>query len=232
MKISKFCAAITLASAVVFLTAQGLLAGLAVPDTTITVDQNSSGVVFTLSGFVNENDFGSSTPSNNSVTQEEVTPSKAIIGFDNAENFNIFTLNNFAGPANFGSGGTTALAAPAAAPANLPGSPYFLFDAADNEIFLSTSYTSGNPINNSMTFAGATYASLGINSTPGTYNYSWSNPILLGPSLDGVNPVGTLAIVVDAPTSTVPDTGSTLFLMGLGLAGIEMARRKVCVIRA
>jgi hypothetical protein len=85
-----------------------------------------------------------------------------------------------------------------------------------NHLCLPASYTSGDPLANTMTFTNTTFQSLGL--MPGTYVWSWSNDTDSGPVSDKL----TLNI-----GQSVPDTGSTLLLMGIGLSCIVMLRRKI-----
>jgi hypothetical protein len=78
---------------------------------------------------------------------------------------------------------------------------------------VSNNYMNGAQLNDSMTFVGATFLSLGI--TPGTYVYSWSN--------NGNADSLTLQI----GPATVPDTGTTGSLLGLSLMGLAFLRRKI-----
>ena len=76
-------------------------------------------------------------------------------------------------------------------------------------------YLSGAALSDSMTFNNATFASLGV--TPGTYLWTW------GTGLPNQN--FTLHI------GSVPDGGSTVSLLGFGLLGLAVLRRKLPLLR-
>ena len=76
-------------------------------------------------------------------------------------------------------------------------------------------YLSGAALSDSMTFNNATFASLGV--TPGTYLWTW------GTGLPNQN--FTLHI------RSVPDGGSTVSLLGFGLLGLAVLRRKLPLLR-
>ena len=75
-------------------------------------------------------------------------------------------------------------------------------------------YNSGDLLNGSSTFTGATFASLGV--TPGTYIWSW-----------GVEEEGTADsfILNIGGTSTVPESGSTAVSMLLALGALALLGR-------
>ena len=68
-----------------------------------------------------------------------------------------------------------------------------------------------------MTFNNATFASLGV--TPGTYVWTW------GTGLENQN----FTLVIGG--AGVPDGGSTVSLLGFGLLGLAVLRRKLPLLR-
>jgi hypothetical protein len=74
-------------------------------------------------------------------------------------------------------------------------------------------YVSGAALSDSMTFNGATFASLGV--TPGTYEWTWGTGL----------PNQNFTLII--PRGTVPDGGSTVSLLGFALLGLAAFRRKL-----
>ena len=110
------------------------------------------------------------------------------------------------GPTSFGSGGLF----------NASTSSGDLFGRFPTQfggpLFVPLLYTSGDPLTNSMTFDNATFASLGV--TPGTYEWTW------GTGLRNQN----FTLIIGG--AGVPDSGSTVSLLGCGLLGLAALRRK------
>ena len=112
------------------------------------------------------------------------------------------------GPTNFGTGGFV--------PGNdFSGDSVGIF-ASLGQINVPEGYVSGNPLSASMTFDNATIHSLGLR--PGTYTWTWGTGTGIGNQFFTVQIVG--------PT-TVPDTGSTVSLLGFALLGLAAFRRKL-----
>jgi hypothetical protein len=80
--------------------------------------------------------------------------------------------------------------------------------AGFNSLYLPNGYVSGTSVSDLTTFAGDTFASLGV--TPGTYVWTWGS----GATADSF----TLQI---GPAQTVPEPAS-LTLLAVGLAGLGM----------
>ena len=81
-----------------------------------------------------------------------------------------------------------------------------------NRILMPSGYVSGAPLSGTSTWAGQSFASLGL--TPGTYVYTYTGSN--GPATD------TFTVNVGAP---VPEPASAAFL-GLGALGLLRRRRK------
>ena len=109
-----------------------------------------------------------------------------------------------AGPTSFGSGGSTFTTSGSGDPVGITRN--------FGDIYVPQGYVSGNPLSDTMTFNDATFASLGV--TPGTYVWTWGT---------GANQNFTLII----PRVAVPDSGSTVSLLGFGLLGLAVLRRKL-----
>ena len=80
-------------------------------------------------------------------------------------------------------------------------------------LFVPQGYVSGAALSDSMTFNSATFASLGV--TPGTYVWTW------GTGLENQN----FTLVIGG--AGVPDSGSTVSLLGCALLGLATLRRKL-----
>ena len=80
-------------------------------------------------------------------------------------------------------------------------------------LFVPQAYVSGAALSNSMTFNNATFAGLGV--TPGTYVWSWGTGL----------PNQNFTLIIGGVG--VPDGGSTVSLLGFGLLGLAVLRRKL-----
>lgn len=174
----------------------------------INATETAAGVVFTLSGSFNTASatfagLAFSNPSN------AINPSTGIITFSGGAGLNEWALPNLTGAAPFGSGGSTSTPTGGA---NFAFAAFFA-SSDGTALGLLTTYVSGSALTGSMTFAGQSFASLGI--SPGTYVSSWNN--------GGIG--DSLTFNANASHS-IPDTGSTLSLFGLGLAGMIVVARR------
>jgi hypothetical protein len=103
------------------------------------------------------------------------------------------------GPANFGTGGFTA--------ASSGTGDLFGVEAEFNNLMLPQSYTSGDPLSGTATWNSTTISNLGL--TPGTYVYNWGS---------GEN--------ADSLTVNIVPEPATIGLIGIGLAGMFVRRRR------
>ena len=78
-------------------------------------------------------------------------------------------------------------------------------------------YVSGTALSSSATWTDATFASLGA--TPGTYVWSWGNGL----------PNQNFTLIIGG--AGVPDGGWTVYLLGFGLLGLAVLRRKLPLLR-
>jgi hypothetical protein len=133
----------------------------------INASEVGSDVVLTLSGSVDLNSvpasYGSQGPNNSNLLIANT--GQLFFGTPGANNGLFYSLQNFFGPSNFGTGG------PFIQTATNTGS-IFNFYASNAVFLLDATYISGASLANTMTFPG-TFASLGM--TPGTYEWTWSN---------------------------------------------------------
>ena len=117
-------------------------------------------------------------------------------GSSNAEGYNGIT-----GPSQFGTGG---LVAPTSSSGDIIGVNAFFF----GDLFVNRGYVSGAPITARASFAGQTFASLGL--TPGTYVFSW--------------PADTITLNIGAGAVPEPMTWAML-VAGFGIVGVTARRR-------
>jgi len=117
--------------------------------------------------------------------------------------FSVDEYGGASGPTGFGSGGFTVSDT----------SSGDVFGLIRPLIFVPAGYVSGHSLSDSMTFNNATFASLGV--TPGVYTWRWGT--------DGANQLFRLVI----GPNTVPDSGSTVSLLGFALLGLAAVRRRL-----
>ena len=110
----------------------------------------------------------------------------------------------FSGPANFGSGSQHN------ATESLSSGNFVGIQASVNELFVPHGYISNSALSSSATWTGATFASLGV--TPGTYVWTWGTGL----------PNQNFTLIIGG----VPDSGTTVSLLGCALLGLAALRRK------
>lgn len=177
---------------------------------TVTLEQVGSNVVATGTGAIDLTGLNQGGPGSFS---SQMNPSFPYIytGTNGAPIVGYSTFS-FTGVPNFGSGGLN--------PANssfgdfvgiaqVTINPFFHFLAFD----LPGNYSSNDPLSSSATWNNATFNSLGV--TPGTYEWTW------GTGTGNEN----FTLIIEA--AGVPDSGSTVCLLGFALAGLGMLRRKL-----
>jgi len=123
---------------------------------------------------------------------------------------NLDGYQGFSGPTSFGSGGFAVANLYSGNCVDIWGEPT-TYGAPT--LWVPTGYVSGGLLSDSMTFTGATFASLGL--TPGTYVWSWG---------EGANQNFTLII---GGGQGAPDGGTTISLLGFAFLGLAALRRKL-----
>ena len=164
----------------------------------VTLQQVGPNVVATGMGKINLNGL---TPQPRGVSASLIQPSLGDIVTGHAANCDVwgFTIT---GPSNFGMGtgelqdnGTGDIVG-------------MLFNGGNKPSLVVPVAYNGTDLSNSRTFSDATFASLGV--TPGTYVWTWGNGL---PSQSFTLQIGSLG------GPGVPDSGSTVSLLGFGLLG-------------
>ncbi len=188
--------------------ALGLLIGLALAlpggqaraELTFTIQEVGGDVVVAASGTVNT--AGLTLLSNWSSTVPYIRPNQGtlIISPNSTPGPIYFGMS---GPSDFGSGASVTLATSSSGDT-------LLLEGLSGQLGLPAGYSSGAPLSSSMTFAGETFASLGV--TPGTYTWTWGS----GANADSV-------VVQVGNVAAVPGP-STLTLLAAGAAGLAMRR--------
>ncbi len=166
----------------------------------MTVDQTGSGVTFSGNGSINTGSFTTFALNTPTAALLDVQPDLAFIAVNIASQTDEYNMTD-SGPASFGPGGFTS--GPTGSVAG-----FFIFEQDSpglGAMDLPAGYVSGTALPTaSATWAGATYASLGI--TPGDYTWTWG----AGPTAD------SFELVID-PVMATPEP-SSLVMLGTGAA--------------
>jgi hypothetical protein len=163
---------------------------------TVTLNQAGPNVVATGSGDI---DLTGLSSFGSTFASPEMYPAHGIMGTGPSGTVDVYTGSS--GPASFGPGF-------GGFPSTTSGDSVFLEDFGLG-IDVPQGYVSGTSLSSSATYSG-TLASLNV--TPGTYTWTWDS---------GANSY-VLKVV---PATSAPEPG-TLALLGLGLMGVGLARRK------
>ncbi|MBV9008587.1 MAG: VPDSG-CTERM sorting domain-containing protein [Verrucomicrobia bacterium] len=177
-----------------------MLGSTARADYIVTLQQVGPNVVATGSGAI---DLTPLTFVGSETAKALLVPIDGVINTGPATDQPIDAYSGLLGPAAFGTGngGVANIGS-----GDIVGVHNFLFKLF---LFVPQGYVSGTPLSDSSTYDNATFASLGV--TPGTYEWTWGT---------GANQNFTLQI----GTSRVPDSGSTLVLLGASLLGLFLVR--------
>ena len=169
----------------------------------VTLEQVGANVVANGSGPINLT--GLTFQGSVSTNGVGVLPLFGIIFTGPTGSVNVSQYAGFTGPTSFGSGGPLN--------ANTGSGDFVGMRGGLGNLFVPQGYVSGAALSDSMTFNNATLASLGV--TPGTYVWTW------GTGLENQN----FTLVIES--AGVPDSGSTVSLLGCGLLGLAALRRKL-----
>ena len=169
----------------------------------INASEVGGNVVFTGSGSV---DLSAWTFNNNSSGGSGIIPNLGIAAFA-VTSADVYTSPvNFAGPAQFGSGGVTLAS-------SVSGDDFSLQIFSGPVLGVPMGYMSGDPLSSSMTFNSTNFSMLGV--TPNTtFVWTWGDANM-----------GTAdSVVLNFGPAAVPETGSTLLLLGMVVVGYGARR--------
>ena len=170
---------------------------------TVTLEQIGSNVVANGSGAINLTglSFLASGTQGGGILQ----PPIGAITTGTTDSANVTIFSGFSGPTSFGSGNGDIASSGSGDRVGIVG----LF----GQLSVPDGYVSGAALLSSATWNNATFASLGV--TPGTYVWSWGTGL----------PNQNFTLIIGG--AGVPDGGSTVSLLGFGLVGLAVLRRKL-----
>jgi PEP-CTERM motif len=164
--------------------------------------EDGSNVVASGSGTINLTDLTFAQTLPGELTQAAVNPSLPGYASGISDTTALYD-GDISGPTSWGAGGVTLASSSFGDVVGLYHTKVFFLLVPDG-------YTSGSPLSSNATYAGASFASLGV--TPGTYGYSWG----LGTNAD------TLTVEIGGAGSPVPEP-ATWTMMLMGFAGLGFA---------
>jgi hypothetical protein len=191
---------------VAMLIGSGLFAPPAQASYTVTLAQVGRNVVATGSGTLDLAglEFGGHSPG-----EAGISPSNGGITTGPAGSLVGDIYARVMGPASFGSGGFT--------PATSGNGAVVAIEISQgNQLLAPEDYVSGDPISDSSTYDGQTFASLGV--TPGTYVWTWGN-------------AGDDSFTLIIPAAAVPEP-SSLALLALPLGLVMLLATRWALIRS
>jgi hypothetical protein len=182
--------------------ALGLCAGVAGPAQAayvVSLEQAGANVVASGSGTL---DLASLSSRGVDASFSGVTPSVGDIDTGQSP-ANTPVYGGFTGPTSFGSRSSTTFS-------SSDTGDHVGIEGATHQLFVPPGYVSGNPLLDTSTYAGATFASLGV--TPGTYVWTWGT----GANAD--------SFTLQIGPAAAPEPAS-LSVLALGLAGLGVVLR-------
>jgi hypothetical protein len=202
---ARFLRTVGLATAAALLLGSGLFVPPAQAGYVVTLTEQNGNVVATGSGPIDLTGLSHAAPPGVSLfAQSQILPDAGVIVTGPASSTLIDPYLGLIGPASFGSGINTIFASSGSG--DLVG-----ISGLDGALTVPGGYVSGNPLSDTSTYAGQTFASLGV--TPGTYEWTW------GTGANQNITLTTSAVAVPEPSSFV--------LLGGGLFAMWLARRRL-----
>jgi hypothetical protein len=185
-----------------------LMAACALPARAIVIvnaTESGGNVVFAGGGTFNLTDLSLLTPAD---VTAGINPSLSIAFFGTNPGTSLpvdFYFGGIIEPGPFGPGGGST--------ADLGSGDRFGVFGPD--LVVPAGYNSGDLLNGSSTFTGATFASLGV--TPGTYIWSWG--------LEEEGTADSFILNIGGTSAAVPESGSTALSMLLALGALALLGR-------
>ena len=171
-------------------------------DVIINFNEIGPDVVATATGFANLTDLTSAGSASTSAFIQPASGPIALVGSPTSVSFDIYS--GLTSPGLFGTG---AFAAPTSGSSGLVG-------IDREELYVAAGYTSMSAISEASTYAGQSFATLGL--TPGSYTWTWG----AGANAD------SLTLNVSTTAAAVPEP-STLAVLSIGAIGLIGYRRRI-----
>ena len=176
---------------------------------TINVVETGGNVVATGSGTVNISGLGVFSLSGTTQPSPLVLPSNKAISLHSNGNLPIHLwVGAVTGP-SFGSGPRI----------DADSGSGDVFQISSGALILSNSYVSGNPLNNSATWTGKSFANLGL--TPGSYTFSWGTGLNADTFVLNIGPV-----VSPTPVPALGEYGLLSLISLIAMFGMRQARKR------
>ncbi len=183
----------------------------------ISFEEQAAGVVATGSGSLDLADLTESFAGFDGFTAESGANGYAVLGPVPTSFDSVTFLTGATGPASFGTGGYATATTGSGDRFGVDAASYH--GAGTARIWIGATYKSGSALSSTDTWAGATFASLGL--TPGVYTYSWGE----GADAD------TLQVRIGSPIGGgggggVPEPAIwSMMLLGFAVVGATARRR-------
>lgn len=193
-------------------------AGPSYASAVISFEEQASGVVATGSGSLDLADLEESFAGYDGFTAVSGANGYAVLGPVPTAFDSVTFLTGATGPASFGTGGYTTATTGSGDRFGIDAASYH--GAGTARIWIGATYKSGSALSATDTWAGATFASLGL--TPGVYTYSWGE----GADADSLQVRIGSPIVGGGGGGGVPEPATwSMMLLGFAVVGATARRR-------